>query len=143
MSLKNQNCKISPYCSKCKNVLNKNRHGKYRYCLNCHNAYMRENRVKHRDLPPEARFKANARAYAKVYIKRGLLKKEPCEKCGSMFSECHHQNYNYPLVVNWLCRKCHLQLHKEIPIIKVAIVPPEYFLPNHDPMEFFKFRPEP
>ncbi len=80
-------------------------------CLSCHNAWMRANRPRHRDLPTVARKKANARSYAKVYQRRGLLKPEPCRDCGSEMAEKHHPDYSRPLFVIWLCRKCHLAVH--------------------------------
>ncbi len=83
-----------------------------RYCNACHAKYMRENRRKHHELHPEARLKANARAYANVYLRRGKLTKQPC-KCGSLDAEMHHADYTKPTEVTWLCRKCHLLLHVE------------------------------
>ena len=55
---------------------------------------------------------ANSRSYANVYKRRGKLRRQPCEKCASENSEMHHEDYNKPLQINWLCRKCHLELHK-------------------------------
>jgi hypothetical protein len=82
-----------------------------KYCLPCHAKWMREHRVRHSDLPPIARRKANARALANVYKRRGKLKKEDCEVCGSAESEMHHDDYDKPLAVRWLCRPCHLEVH--------------------------------
>lgn len=72
---------------------------------------MRERRPKHRDLEPEAKARANARATANVYQRRGHLTREPCQACGSMEAEKHHPDYRHPLVVEWLCRECHLTEH--------------------------------
>jgi len=47
-------------------------------------------------------------------IKSGQLIKQPCEVCSSIRSEAHHEDYNEPLEVNWLCRKHHQVRHKEI-----------------------------
>lgn len=74
---------------------------------------MRATRPKHKDLPDEARKKANARAYSHVMVKRGVLKKLPCEQCGDKKSEIHHPDYNKPREVVWLCRKHHLELHEK------------------------------
>lgn len=44
-------------------------------------------------------------------IKKGILKKEPCEICGNSLSVAHHFDYEKPLDVQWLCHACHRQLH--------------------------------
>jgi hypothetical protein len=60
----------------------------------------------------EARF-AMQRATDKGLIKRG----EVCEVCatkgtGPQPIEGHHDDYNKPLTVRWLCKKCHFDWHK-------------------------------
>jgi hypothetical protein len=72
---------------------------------------MRQNRPKHSELSEEQRRKANARAHANIAMKRGQLLKQPCEKCGSSKAEKHHEDYAWPLDVDWLCRPCHLAKH--------------------------------
>jgi len=64
-------------------------------------------------LTPEQRLKMNCRSYAHVYLKRGKLKKLPCQECGNEKSQMHHPDYSKPLEIIWLCRSCHLELHKE------------------------------
>lgn len=97
-------------CYRCGGEIEKKRQ-KQGYCLKCHAAYMRETRPKYHELPLEKRKKMNARSYLNTYIKRGKVKKEACEKCGSMFVEAHHEDYSKPLQVRWLCRRCHLEEH--------------------------------
>lgn len=36
---------------------------------------------------------------------------QPCEVCGKK-AQKHHPDYNEPLKVQWLCRKHHMDLHK-------------------------------
>jgi ribosomal protein S27AE len=43
-------------------------------------------------------------------IKTGKLKRKPCEDCGEIKVEAHHNDYSKILNVRWLCSKCH---HKE------------------------------
>ena len=47
-------------------------------------------------------------------IKSGELVRKNCEKCGNENSIAHHEDYEKPLMVNWLCQPCHKQRHKEI-----------------------------
>ena len=37
--------------------------------------------------------------------------KQPCLLCGSMSTVKHHENYDKPLNVIWLCRNCHSKYH--------------------------------
>jgi ribosomal protein S27AE len=53
------------------------------------------------------------RAVSKA-IKSGKLVRKNCEKCGNENSIAHHEDYDKPLMVNWLCQPCHKQRHKEI-----------------------------
>ena len=80
---------------------------KHPYCLKCHRETMKIWRKSH-PLTPEQKKKDNCRSYAYVYLKRGKLKKKPCQNCGSLESQMHHPDYNQPLFVSWLCRSCHL-----------------------------------
>ncbi len=84
-----------------------------RYCLDCHNAYMREWRKTHR-LTPEQRKKDNARSHAGIAFRRGQIAKQSCNHCGCRDSEMHHPDYDQPLLVVWLCRLCHLAEHKRL-----------------------------
>lgn len=72
-----------------------------------------------RGMTPEARKRANARSYAKVYRKRGLIQKGPCEVCGSNDVEAHHEDYDKPTDVRWVC-KPH---HKLITLGKIDLKP--------------------
>lgn len=47
-------------------------------------------------------------------IKSGALVRQPCCKCSSLKSLAHHEDYDKPLDVVWLCQPCHKQRHKEI-----------------------------
>lgn len=44
-------------------------------------------------------------------IANGSLKRLPCVKCGARDSEAHHEDYNLPLDVVWLCKGCHVERH--------------------------------
>ena len=47
-------------------------------------------------------------------IREGQLDRSPCVRCGAIKSVAHHEDYDHPLVVMWLCQACHKQRHKEI-----------------------------
>jgi len=44
-----------------------------------------------------------------------LVKPNNCESCGLNHRRIHghHDDYNYPMIVRWLCQKCHNKWHKE------------------------------
>lgn len=55
-------------------------------------------------------------------VARGLLTPKPCERCGANGRmadgrrevQAHHDDYDKPLEVRWLCQKCHHEHHKAI-----------------------------
>ena len=47
-------------------------------------------------------------------IKSGELVRQNCERCENENSLAHHEDYDKPLMVYWLCQPCHKQRHKEI-----------------------------
>lgn len=47
-------------------------------------------------------------------IRNGLLVRMPCIRCGEAKSVAHHEDYDKPLEVMWLCQPCHKQRHKEL-----------------------------
>jgi len=94
-------------CSNCENEARVSG----RYCVVCHAEYMRKWRKTH-VLSESQRKKDICRSYACVYLRRGKIEKENCSICGSENSQMHHDDYDKPLEITWLCRKCHLNLHK-------------------------------
>jgi hypothetical protein len=50
---------------------------------------------------------------AKYYLRKGTLKKMPCEVCGGEKVEAHHEDYSFPLNITWLCPKHHYARHVE------------------------------
>ena len=51
-------------------------------------------------------------------IRSGDLVRLPCVRCGEQKSVAHHEDYDKPLDVVWLCQPCHKQRHKEINSLK-------------------------
>lgn len=82
------------------------------HCKSCHAAKMRQYRR-------EGKFrwkydeKSKARCYLNVSLKRGKVKKLPCEVCGDSKSQAHHDDYSKPLEVRWLCRLHHSEFHNQ------------------------------
>jgi len=75
---------------------------------------------------PEYRAKAVARmtrskkanpeklaAWKAVYyaVKKGNLKRLPCQTCGAEKSQAHHPDYSKKLEVIWMCASCHMRSH--------------------------------
>ena len=46
-------------------------------------------------------------------IRKGVLKKAPCEICGDIKSNAHHCDYMHPLDVMWLCDDHHKEWHSK------------------------------
>lgn len=60
------------------------------------------------------KFKRAAQIKVGNAIRNGRLIKMACRKCGNPKSEAHHEDYNRPLDVIWLCKDCHGARHREI-----------------------------
>lgn len=61
--------------------------------------------------------KQNSAKYrAHLAVQRGLnsgeLVRQACEVCGHPRTDAHHDDYDAPLQVRWLCRQHHTRLHK-------------------------------
>lgn len=74
-------------------------------------AYHREYMRQRYQRDAEHRLKQKARAAVGHALRDGDLSAKPCEKCGNLFAEAHHDDYSRPLDVQWLCRDCHEQEH--------------------------------
>lgn len=101
---------VSKDCSKCGNLRDV---PSKRYCRKCANAHMREWR-KNNPLSEFQRAKANTRSKTKVYVRRGKIKKLPCNICKTTINvQAHHHDYNDFKNVEWLCSTCHREHHVE------------------------------
>ena len=58
--------------------------------------------------------KKKAQGKVATAIRNGSLLKDVCKKCGHKNTQAHHENYNEPLNIVWLCKKHHMERHKEI-----------------------------
>jgi len=60
------------------------------------------------------RYKQNAREELNHALRTGEVTKQPCIECGEENSEGHHEDYDKPLEVVWLCRTHHADVHRTI-----------------------------
>lgn len=98
-----------PLCPKCKFP----RLGNHGYCQPCRTEYNRNWWQAHK-ATPEERLKANTRAIANIKRKKGKLLEKACQSCGTEIRvEMHHEDYNWPLRVEWYCMPCHRAYHKQ------------------------------
>jgi ribosomal protein S27AE len=47
-------------------------------------------------------------------LKDGTLQQEPCELCGEPVTVAHHDDYDKPLDVRWLCASHHTLVHNAV-----------------------------
>ena len=57
--------------------------------------------------------KLKAQRAAQRALKRGIIKFKPCEVCGDQRVHMHHEDYNKPLEVRFLCTKHHYATHRK------------------------------
>ena len=46
-------------------------------------------------------------------LRRGLIQRGPCEECGAERTDGHHDDYDKPMEVRWLCRRHHRAVHRK------------------------------
>lgn len=46
-------------------------------------------------------------------ILKGDIKRQPCEKCNTPNAEGHHDDYDKPFDVRWLCQEHHQEFHNQ------------------------------
>lgn len=59
---------------------------------------------------PKAAIAHGAVAY---HLRVGNIARKACEVCGSEKSVAHHDDYDKPLVVRWMCQAHHAQWHRD------------------------------
>ena len=62
---------------------------------------------------PENRIKQLCRLRTSLMVKKGEIIILLCQICGELKVEAHHDNYNKPTNVMWLCVKHHKELHRK------------------------------
>lgn len=57
--------------------------------------------------------KDQAHKTVQAAVLMGVLVRQNCEICGGVSALAHHDDYDYPLIVRWLCPVHHGQWHAE------------------------------
>lgn len=104
-----------------------NRDGLLGYCRICHGQKIKNKRESKKllsfdEVAPhkkfwlaENRLKRKAHQAVAYAIQTGKLVRQPCERCGTTQNVvAHHEDYNKPLDVLWLCKYHHKERHMEI-----------------------------
>lgn len=97
----------SIFCSKCKGQ----KTGSYLKESYCGPCKISERKKRYPSRNEEQIFKESVRKITWKKIHDGELIKLPCEICGNIKVEAHHDDYYRPLDVRWLCRKHHREHH--------------------------------
>ena len=100
---------LRPLCSWCNEVIENFK--KKNYCKSCSAKYNREWRKKN---PSTGEQKLRDTVRYKTYyeIKMGRLIRNPCEVCGELKVEAHHDDYHKPFEVRWLCPHHHREHYR-------------------------------
>ena len=81
-------------------------------------AYDRK-RGRRRAIAPYPKKQKNAANRVTRAILKGSMKRQPCVICGKVKSEGHHQDYDKPYDIVWLCAEHHRRLHAH----KFSLIP--------------------
>ena len=109
---------LQHYCRECKTILKK-KYLKTEACKESNRRYKQSCKGKEsvkrydekaRRTHPE---KYEAHYKAANAEKKGLLIRQPCEICGEVDVQKHHEDYSKPLDIEWLCKKCHQKKEKK------------------------------
>ena len=81
------------------------------YCSKCY--ALNSNKLTRRfKLSEKEKNMQNARNIVHRMVKEGNLYPEKCKMCGNIPTQAHHEDYEKPLNVIWLCDKHHKERHK-------------------------------
>lgn len=114
--------KVCKKCGKSKDPSMFNRHkaskdGLQGYCKKCMLDYHKEwdkNRDMSSGVVKDSIEREEARAALNRALRKGLIEKLKCRVCGDEKTQGHHENYEKPFDVIWLCGFHYLVRHLEI-----------------------------
>lgn len=115
---------MSKICSKCKKLLPLkkfcvDREKKTGICSQCHQCKNEKNKD-YRDkyykiYNKKFKKERSARSLVSRQIKKGEIKRGTCIVCKSKTNiVAHHEDYNKPLQIIWICRRHHYALHHHL-----------------------------
>ncbi len=61
--------------------------------------------------------KVRARNIVSYAIRKGVLIRGCCAVCRRPKAQAHHENYNNPFAIVWLCKKHHMERHRKLLIL--------------------------
>jgi hypothetical protein len=97
---------LCPTCGKQK------KHPNGSYCITCSNMHSAKWKRENPRTGEELR-KFKVRQFTRYCIRKGYIELLPCSVCGTNEKvEAHHDDYDKPLEVRFLCRKHHREHHK-------------------------------
>lgn len=110
---------LNYYCKDCiKERVYENRKIRPEHYRNYQKEHVNKNKEKYRDAVKryykQNKYKVICWVEFRKGVRRGLITRKPCEICGKEKVEAHHDDYNKPLEVRWLCVKHHNKVHKLI-----------------------------
>ena len=62
-----------------------------------------------------------ARHQVFIELRAGRIEKSSCAGCSDKSVEAHHKSYKYPLIVDWLCKRCHGRVHGLVRPLKFSM----------------------
>ena len=107
------------YCRPCMNKIVRDWREKHKeYHRSYKRQYYMNNREALKEMSRLDRLNSPKRVKATTELNRavrnGDIVKQPCEVCGDIEAEAHHNDYTKPLEVAWLCSRHHKRLHSKI-----------------------------
>ncbi len=112
---------IDCYCKDCRNEIGRKRDRLPRRLEKTKRYYATERGKEVQRTNARARYNKDKRKKLAIVlvgkaIKEGVLTRQLCETCGVDNTHGHHNNYDKPLEVHWLCPQHHWDFHRSIKI---------------------------